>query len=144
MKLNRKAVISLPIRLMVVFLILAISTPALINVLEENERTSSISVLDHEFSRFTDSVAKAHYSGTYSMKTITLNIPENCEVFIGGDGSDAYSIRGTYNGEEVLTRYMEQPAVMFINSLKLEPGSHELTIRSVTHSGKGAAEVMIL
>ena len=129
---------------MVVFLILAISTPALMNVLDENERTSSISVLDHEFSRFTDSVAKAHYSGINSMKTLTLNIPENCEVFIGGDGSDAYSIRGTYNGQPVLTRYMEQPAVMFTTSLKLEPGSNEVAIYSILHNGKGAAEVVLL
>ena len=144
MKLNRKAVISLPIRLMVVFLILAISAPALMNVLDENERTSSISVLDHEFSRFTDSVAKAHYSGVNSMKTITLNIPDNCEVLIGGDGSDAYSVRGMYNGEIVLTRYMEQPPVFFKSTLKLEPGKNEIMINSVLHNGKGAVEVVML
>jgi len=144
LKMNRKAVISLPIRLMVVFLILAISTPALMNVLDENERTSSISVLDHEFSRFTDSVAKAHYSGINSMKTITLNIPENCEVLIGGDGSDAYSVRGMYNGEIVLTRYMEQPPVFFTSTLKLEPGKNEMMINSVLHNGRGAVEVVIL
>ena len=142
--MNRKAVISLPIRLMVVFLILAISMPALVNVLEENERSSSISSMEHEFSRFTDSVAKAHYSGINSTRTFTITVPDKCEVSIGGSGTDAYSIRGTYDGNVVLIRYMEQPAIMLISEVKLESGVYELVIRSVLNDGKGAVEVFSL
>ena len=143
MKMNRKAVISLPIRLMVVFLILAISTPALMNVLEENERTSSMTVMDREFSRFTDSVAKTHYSGINTTRTFSITVPDDCEVIIGGHGSDEYSIRAVYKGDVVMTRYMEQPPVVLISDLVLDPGEYELTMRSVLHQGRGAVEVLL-
>ena len=129
---------------MVVFLILAISMPALVNVLEENEKSSSASVLEHEFSRFSDSVAKTHYSGLNSTRTFSISIPMDCEVFVGGEGSDAYSIRGTYRGETVVTRYMEQPAVMLLSDVVLGPGQYDLVIKSVLHNGRGAVEVSLL
>ena len=146
MRLGGRGVISLPIRLMIVFLILAISMPALMNVLEDNERSSTATAMEYEFSRFADSAAKAHYSGIGSTRSLTMDVPSGCEVFIGGDGTEAYMLRGTYRGETVIVRYMEQPPLALLPSFDgvVGPGRHDLTITSVLHQGHGAAEVRLI
>jgi hypothetical protein len=129
------------VRLTVVFLILSLSLPVLIGVIEQNRENSAAAGLDAEFGRFCDSVSKAHYSGTGSTRTVTLDVPDGCTVEIGGTAGDAYSIRGTYNGNVIVTRYMERPTVMLISSDVLGSGKHTLIITSMFSDGRAAAEV---
>lgn len=127
---------------MVVFLIISISLPLVINVMEDNKETSAASALEHEFGRFYDAASVVHYSGIDSTRTITLNVPEGCGISIGGDGVDAYSLRGTYEEKEVAVRYMEQPRIMLVFGEILTEGKHTLEIRSLVIDGKAAVEVV--
>jgi len=126
---------------MVVFLILSISVPVLIGVMEQNKENSAAAEMERELGRFHDAVSKTHYSGIGSTRTVTLTIPDNCTVEMGGTYGDAYSMRGSYNGTVVVKRYMERPAVILIFDGVLESGKHTLVITSLLLDGKAAAEV---
>ena len=141
---GKKATIDLPVRLMVVFLILSISMPVLIGLTEQSKENSAAAEMERELGRLHDAVSKTHYSGIGSTRTVTLTIPDNCTVEIGGTNGDAYSIRGSYDGTVVITRYMERPSVVLICDDVLVSGKHTLVITSLLLDGKAAAEVKVI
>ena len=126
---------------MIVFLILSISVPVLLGAMEHGREDSAASEMEKEFGRLHDAISKAHYSGIGSERTITVTVPDGCAVEMGGEAGDAYSLRGSYNGSVIVTRYMERPAIMLMFDGTLESGKHTLIITSVTIDGKAAAEV---
>lgn len=134
----------LPVRLMVVFLILSISVPVLMDTLEQNETRTLATTVENEFSRFADAVSIAHYSGIGSVRTVVLNVPDGCIVSIGGEEHDQYSIRAVHNGTILHVRYMELPPVILIFEGDLHAGRHNLSIVSSMHGGKASAEVYLI
>jgi len=120
--MNRKGVIDLPVKLMVVVLILSISVPMLANAMENGERNNAAAAMDSEVDRIFNAVAAVHYSGMGSTRTVSVNIPDGCEIVImGGNGSDAYSVKMFFKGHQTSVRYMDRPPVLFI--------AQEMTIR---------------
>lgn len=132
----------IPVKLIVVFLVLSISFPMIMNAVDRNEEVTAVNEMEYEFTRFADAVTSVHYSGEGSMRSVTLDVPEGCTVQIGGEGADAYSIRGRYHDGNDTVRYMEVPPIMFVSELHLMDGEHVITVTSVTYNGKAAVAVM--
>ena len=115
MRTDRKGVIDLPVKLMVIVLILSISVPMVANAMENGERSNAAAAMDSETDRIFNAVAAVHYSGIGSTRTVSVNIPEGCEIMIpGGSGSDAYSLIMSFKGHQTSVRYMDRPPVMFM------------------------------
>jgi len=131
----------LPIKLMVVFLLLSISVPLVANAMEKSQEDTMGTAMEHEIGRLYDSIIMVYYSGTGSSKTISINIPGGCEMYIGGEGSDSYSIRSSFKGSTGPTRYMERPGIELLCNETLYEGRHDLNVLSVIKDGKAAAEI---
>jgi hypothetical protein len=132
----------LPIRLMVVFLLLSISVPIIANVMEQSEENTMDMTMEHEIGRLFDSVASVYYSGAGSSRTVSINVPNGCEMYIGGNGTDSYSIRSSFKGSPGPARYMERPNAELLCDITLYGGTHELSVLSVMKNGKIAVEIV--
>lgn len=119
MKMNRGAVIDLPIRLAVVMAVLALSVPFIGSTLDYNEERTSAAVLESQVTRITNAAAVVYFSGEGSCRTVDLDIPSGCSISLGGDEGDAYSVRGIFDGKVVAKAYMDRPSVTFSSELSL-------------------------
>lgn len=100
--------------------------------------------MEYEFTKFTDAVASVHYSGQGSMRSLSINVPDGCIIHIGGEGAEAYSIRGNFMKGQESIRYMEMPPVMLACDIHLEKGTHRLTVSSTSIDDKAAVLVEII
>ena len=131
----------LPIRLMVVFLLLSISVPLVANAMEQNEEDTKGTAMEHEIGRLYDSIIVVYYTGTGSSRTVSITVPNGCEMYVGGEGIEAFSIRSSFKGSPGPARYMETPTVELISNETLYEGKHNLVLLSVIKDGKAAVEV---
>jgi hypothetical protein len=114
-KLNRRGTIDLPVKLMVIVLILSVSVPLLADAMERGESDNATYAMNSEVDRIFNAVAAVHYSGIGSSRTVSVNIPSGCEIAIpGGGGSDGYSVKTFFKGDQTSVRYMERPPVRFL------------------------------
>ena len=140
---NRKGVMDLPIRLMVVVMILSISLPLVCEALDENEKDISDIEMNSEIDRIVGAMSAAHYSGTGSSRTVTVDIPSGCEIRIGGEGIDSLSIRSYYGGELTSTSYFERPAVKICDETVIT-GYMTLILKSIDTDGTPGIGVSII
>jgi len=144
-KLGRKGVTDLPIKLMVVVLVISLSLPMLADAVERGESKNAALIMNHEISEIFNAVTAVHYSGIGCSRTVSVTIPDGCEILIpGGNGSDGYSMKMTFKGREVGTRYMERPPVQFVTDGLTLSGSVMLLIESRTVNGNPAVSVIAL
>lgn len=140
---DRKGVISLPIRLMLVVMIISVSLPIVCEALDENEKDISDIEMNREKERILDAMAAAHYSGTGSSRTVTVDVPSGCEIRIGGEGIDSMSVRSYHGGELTSTEYFERPDVR-ISEETVITGYMTLMLRSIDTDGVPGIEVSII
>lgn len=112
---NRKGVMELPIKLMVVMILLTVSLPIISNAVENNETDMMTAEAEQEAGRIISSMSSAHYSGIGTSVTVNVDLPAGSEIHIGGSGSDAYSLRIVWNGNVTSTHYFEKPVIKITN-----------------------------
>ena len=140
---NRKGVMGLPIKLMVTMTIIAISLPALTGIMDDSERGMADAEMGQEAERFMNAAVLAHRSGDGSTRTVSISLPAGCELWVGGEGSNAFSVRSVYNGEIVSKDYFETP-VLKINEQMTFSGNVTLKLTSVDSGDVPEIEVTIL
>ena len=140
---NKKGVMSLPIKLMVTMMIIAISLPALTGIMDDSERGMADAEMGQETERFMNAAVLAHRSGDGSSRTVSISLPAGCELCVGGEGSDAFSVRSVYNGEIVSKNYFETP-VLKISEEMTFTGNVTLKLTSVDSGDVPEIEVTIL
>ncbi len=139
MKLNRKGILGLPMRLAVVFLIIGLSVPIIADVVDSGEKDMLTAELETEAGRIISSVSSVHYDGKGSSRTVSVLIPTGCEMHIGGDGADAYSISLYCLGRDCGKLYLERPAIKLVcEDTILVCGEYDLRVTSL---GNGVAGV---
>jgi len=112
MKLGKKGVMDLPIKLMVVVLLISLSLPMLTDAMERGESNNASLIMNNDVNEIFNAVAAVHYSGIGCSRTVSLTIPDGCEISIpGGSGSDGYSVKMSFKGRDTGTRYMDRPPV---------------------------------
>ena len=120
MRTDKKGIIDLPVKLMVVVLIISVSVPLLTNAMERGEMNNATSAMNSDIDKIFNAAAAIHYSGAGASRTVSLNIPEGCEIVIpGGEGSDSYSVITFYKGNQTSIRYMDRPPVRFVTDVTI-------------------------
>ena len=114
---DRKGIMSLPIRLMVTMMVIAIALPIIMTAMDGSEQDMAGAEMEKEAEKFRNAAVLAHYSGNGCSRTVQLELPAGCELSVGGQGGDAYSIRMSYNGEVISTVYFESPPLMIIQPM---------------------------
>ncbi|MFA6680250.1 MAG: hypothetical protein WCR96_07170 [Candidatus Methanomethylophilaceae archaeon] len=140
---DRKGVLGLPIKLMITMIILALSIPLIVEAMEDNEVNMMNSEMEQEVSKLKDAVSAVHYSGKGSSRTVDINVPAGCEISIGGTGTDAYSVRASFEGKQMFTAYFEKPIVMVPHEILITSGC-TLLLKSTYYDERAGIEVTIL
>jgi len=140
---NKKGVMSLPIKLMVTMMIIAVSLPALTGIMDDSERGMADAEMGQEAERFMNAAVLAHRSGDGSTRTVSISLPAGCELCVGGEGSDAFCVRSVYNGEIVSKDYFETP-VLKINEQMTFSGNVTMKLTSVDSEDVPEIEVTVL
>lgn len=128
MRMNKMAVLDLPIRIAVVLAVLTVSLPLVGSALEHNEEMTAAAALEEQIGRITNAAAIVYFSGNGSCRTVDLDIPAGCTVSAGGSGGEAYSVRGAVGDKTVCTGYMDRPSVGFSAKTVLS-GKCTVTVR---------------
>ena len=128
--MDRKGIMSLPIKLMVVMAILAVTLPIVSGAMDGSQQDMAAAEMHHESSKFKNAAALAHFSGNGCSRTVDIELPAGCELLIGGNGEDAYCIRSVYNGEVVSKDYFEQPVIRITQEMNIV-GKVSLKLTSV-------------
>ena len=99
--------------------------------------------MEHECIKFKNAANLAHYSGNGCSRTVEIDLPAGCEMYVGGDGGDAYSIRMFYNGSLVSTDYFENPVLKISDEMTFT-GRMMLKLTSVETGNVPEIEVTVL
>lgn len=102
---------SMPIKLAVSFAIIAIMVPTVMTAADDVQRDLEHSDLDRESGRLADLAGRLHHSSIGTVHSITVDLPPNMALLVGGEGADRYVIRLISDGEIVGRTYMENPSV---------------------------------
>ena len=140
---NRKGIMSLPIKLMVIMIVVSISLPILTNALEDSQESMAGAEMEKESEKFRNAAVLAHYSGNGCSRTVELELPSGCEMSVGGEGGDAYSIRMVYNDSLVSTDYFEKPVLKISDEVTFS-GHMRLKLTSIDVGGVPEIEVAVL
>lgn len=141
--MNKKGVLELPVKLMVAVILLTISLPIISDALENNENDMMNSEMEHEANIIHDAVSLAYYSGVGTSRTVTVDLPAGCEISLGGDDDDAYSMRLLYNGNVTSTMYFDRPIVKIADETTLT-GCCSVMFTSVYFGEVPGMEVSVL
>ena len=120
MRMNRKAVTDLPIKLLIISIILAVSLPVISECLDSGIDGMDRSQMDSESQRIASAAASAYYSSEGDGRYLEIDVPEGCYMVLGGNGADSYGIHMYRGSEEVSTHWMEKPMIPFVGETVLE------------------------
>ncbi len=143
MRMNRKGMIGMPVRLAITFLILAITVPLLMGVVDDLRDDVGASDLAVQADIVTKTAEKAYYAGIGSTFTANVSIDHNGQLIIGGDGSDAYSVRMIYSNKETGKVIMDRPLVKISNEISVS-GVNVLMFICVPDGDGSAVEVSVI
>ncbi len=120
MRMDRRAVTDLPIKLLIISVILAVSLPIISESLDSGIGGMDRSQMDGESQRIAGAAASAYYSSEGDSRYLEIDIPEGCSIVLGGEGQDSYGIHMYRGSEEVSTHWMEKPMIPFVGVTVLE------------------------
>ncbi len=120
MRMNRKAVTDLPIKLLIISVILAVSLPVIAGSLDSSISGMDRGQMDGESERIAVAAASAYYSSEGGCRYLDIDVPDGCTMVLGGDGTDSYGIHMYRGSEEVSTHWMEKPMIPFVGETVLE------------------------
>ena len=144
MRMNRKGVVGLPLRLAITFLILSLSVPTVMYMVDDLKEDSEISLLRYESIRLSNTIATAYYSGEGSTFMVDISIKHDSTLVIGGEGKDAFCI-GIFIGDMEKDRhYLERPSIQIMNDPLHVSGNRTLQCKSVLIDGTYGVEVSII
>jgi len=143
---NRKAVMDLPLRLTVVMLVISLTVPMALSVMQEQESAAAKQALERSAQGIINAAITVHYGGTGSMRSLTVDLPSGCMLEIGGpEGStESYSIRCYFHGNLISIRYLEAHNLPLVSKdpLCIE-GFTAIILESVAAFNGGAVEVSV-
>ncbi len=140
---DRKGTMDLPVKLMITMVIITAFIPVLTNALDENRENMAETEMQQEIEKLKNAAAMVCYSGYGSARTVELDLPAGCEIWIGGEGSDAYSIRSVFNGKEVSKDYFERPSLKVPDEMCIN-GRVSLKLTSFDCGGSSGLKVTAL
>ncbi len=141
--MDRKGVIGMPIRLAIAFLILAITVPLLMGVADDLRDDVEASDLGVQADIVSKTAVKAYYAGIGSTFTANVSIDHNSRLIIGGEGSNAYTVRMIYGDKEMGRVIMDRPLVKISEEISVS-GVNVLMFVCVRDGDGSAVEVSVV
>lgn len=130
-----KGVLGLPMRLAVAIIVVSVCVPSLAYAAESFRTDTDVSDAATEVEKMVDAADTVYYSGSGSVRTVDVSLPSGCEIVVGGDGADAYTLRIIRGGNTEKTVYTERPAVKFLNGPVTVSGDSELRFECTSENG---------
>lgn len=96
MKLDKSAVLDLPLRLMVVFLVISITTPMALGVVEAQQEEKARQAMDNCATSILNNIIATHYNGHGSYRSMEIILPPDCSISLGGEPSSVQSFTMVY------------------------------------------------
>ena len=140
MNMDRSGVLSIPVKLMVCFLVIGLMMPVLMDSVQKADDEISVSGIREDAIGLKDAVLKAYYEGGTAVFA-DLSIEPGQALVVGGDGPERYIIRMAVNGEVVDKLYIDSPSVPVLNDETWLEG--DVTVRIAAAEEDGAYGVRI-
>ena len=138
---DSRGIIDMPLKLMIIMVILTLCIPIVAQAVDSNQKQMIGSVMDQEAERIIEAARSARFSGAGTSDIIDVDLPQGCEIVLGGD--DPYSLSCIYEGSVISKKFMERPAIMFDDTITVS-GSMRLQFRSTFIDGTYGTEVTVL
>ena len=122
----------MPIKLMVIFVLMAISVPILVDSYDTCKSNMELEQMESESKRIANAITSVYYSSNGSEKVIRTNLPTGCSLVLGGDDKDAYAIHMYRGSTKISDFWMEKPILSFSEKITLN-GNETI---SITTNGK--------
>ena len=120
MRMDRRAITGLPVKLLVISVILAVSIPIVSSSLDSGMSEMDRNQMDSEAQRIANTVSGAYYSSIGDCKYIETDIPSGCTMVLGGEGQESYAIHMYRGSEEIGKHWMEKPMIPFKEMITIE------------------------
>jgi type II secretory pathway pseudopilin PulG len=108
----------LPLKLLIVFLLISISTPVVLESLQNHERTVIITGLRTEAEKIRSAVISAYIAGPGNVRSVDVTLPissrnEQGRIEVGGniESIDSFSIRYWLGDNLIGTLFVNEPPV---------------------------------
>ena len=118
MNWNKSAVLDLPLRLMVVFLVISMTAPLAFGVVEDQEENQACNAMNVCATAIINNVMATHYSGNGSYRNMEIKLPPDCSISIGGpaDSVESFTIGYFYNDIPIGQMNMEGRAIPIVST----------------------------
>ncbi|MGN0098877.1 MAG: hypothetical protein ACI38Y_06100 [Candidatus Methanomethylophilaceae archaeon] len=134
---------SLPLKLAISFMIIGLMLPTVISMTDntrEDVREMEVHSVAEELS---DAMTDCYYGGIGDGRTMTLSVPAGYSLEVGGEGSLAYTIRISHDGEIVDRVYLDSPGFPVIGDTMTISGTMRLELSAAVSDGILGVEVRL-
>lgn len=134
--------IGIPIRITVVFLILALTVPIMIGFIGDFRKDTEVSDLLVQAEIVSETAKKTYYSGVGGIFTADIFINSKCRLDIGGENSDGYEIKMVHSDKIVGIIAMDRPPVRISEPISIT-GNLTLKFECIDHENRTAVKVSV-
>lgn len=153
--LNRSGLEGLPLKLLLIFSLLVISTPIVMNSAIYFDNLVTENDLLRQAFEIRNSAQSAYLSGLGNVRTVVIEIRsttfgEPCALEVGGGRSDgeAYKIKCFIGGNHCGTLYIDNPAIPIITDsgypLKIENGKTMIRLECIEFEGEIFVKIAVV
>ncbi len=142
--MDRRGVTGFPMRLVAAAVLLSLCVPVLAEAADgfreqtcEKEAMGQISVIE-------EVSTSLYFSGPGASRVVGVSVPAGYELWIGGDGTDAYAISLMYGDVPVRKVFMEHPAFSFSEGCTKVTGTVSLRLECRNDGGTCSVGVAVL
>ena len=136
---DHRALEGLPLKLLMISLLLALTAPAVLRCMDSYESTTSRSLVVAEARHIVDAIEEVQTAGEGNRRTITVTLPpervqSSLALEIGGPlgNASSMSVRCLCQGQMLSTLVLEDPPARVTavggSALRLEAGLHHLSL----------------
>ncbi|AGI47993.1 hypothetical protein TALC_01000 [Thermoplasmatales archaeon BRNA1] len=133
--MDGRGVIGFPVRIGVAFLLVALCVPAISYAVDAFQESSELQRVDGEVDSIIEASGRIYFGGAGCSCTIDVHVEPGYEIWIGGEGPEAYSV-SVVKGSSVRERtYAENPSVRFLGERMVLTGDSELLLECARIDG---------
>lgn len=131
MRSDAHGIMGLPFKLAIIMVVIAVMTPIVAGVTQDAKDVMNLMQPENEASELKDAASRLYYSNVGSIVTVNLSLgPDEC-LMVGGEGTEAYTIRIVRNGEIEKRIYIDHPEFPFLGGATAISGTGPVKLECV-------------
>ncbi len=101
----------MPLKLLIVSLLLALSVPIVLENLEEYGKKVDLAAMKSQIKELKRAAEAVFLAGPGNARMLKIDLPTSAQIILGGDleSTDSFSIRCLYRGMEVAKEWIDNP-----------------------------------